>query len=301
MATFSVYSDVPDFLANGAANVETASLVGGSAPLSTSVAAGATTLPLTGVIGFPPSGTFTAYLLDGANSERVLASVSGGSLVVGAGTAAAHAAGITVCSAGSAGCLADAIIRASRAIEGYCKQGPDGGVDRSLFASLRTEIAHGPSTRAHFDTNYALVISPWRWPVLSLSTVMVQFGADGPINLATTPIFIPTEGRWIIVPYASVAPSPVLYSIQGRRGDGFVATWSYVGGPCVGSALAGVPDDMRMACHLLVADILSQRQNPYGVSEASQGKVHRIHRHRSDTWTSLFREHAYELLAPYAH
>ena len=69
----------------------------------------------------------------------------------------------------------------------------------------------------------------------------------------------------------------------------------------VGSALAGVPDDMRMACHLLVADILSQRQNPYGVSEASQGKVHRIHRHRSDAWTSLFREHAYELLAPYAH
>ncbi len=300
MATFAVYCDVPDFLANSSANVETASLVGGNTVLSSAVTAGATTLPVTSVTGFPATGTFVAYVLDGLNSERVIASVSGGALNVAAGVVSAHAAGVSVSSAGIAGCLADTIVRASRAMENYCRQGPDGGADRTLYAVSRTEVAHGPSLRVAFDVDYTLVIHPWRWPIQSLSSVSVQFGADQAIQLATTPLFIPTEQRYVEIPYQSVNPSPVTYTLQGRRGEGFVATWTYVAGPCLTASLASVPDDLRMACYLLVADILAQRQNPYGLSEVQQGKLHRTMRLRGDEWTSLLRQRAYELLAPYA-
>jgi hypothetical protein len=299
LATFAVYCDVPDFLANGAANVETASLVGGNTVLSGAVTAGATTLPVTSVAGFPATGTFVAYILDGLNSERVIASVSGSALNIAAGIVVAHAAGISVSSAGTGGCLADAIIRASRSVENYCRQGPDGGADRTLYAVSRTEVATGPSLRVTFDVDYTLVIHPWRWPIQSLSSVSVQFGADQAIQLAMAPLFIPTEQRYVEIPYQTANPSPVTYTIQGRRGDSFVATWTYVAGACLTASLTSVPDDLRTACYLLVADILAQRQNPYGLSEVQQGKLHRVMRLRGDEWTSLFRQRAYELLVPY--
>ncbi len=300
MGTFAVYADVPGFLANGNANVETASLVGGNATLTSAVVQGATTLPLSSTAGFPGSGTFAAYVLDGLNSEIVTASVSGGSLAVAAGTAAAHGAGVSVSSAGTAGCLADVIARASRAIENYCRQGTDGSTDRSLYAISRTEKSFGPSLRAAWDTDYALVIKPWRWPIQSVSAVTLQYGTDAAIGLNLANLALPADGKTMEIPYLTVLPAPTLVSVLGRRGQSFIATWTYVAGPCVTASLASVPDDLRMACYLLVADVLSQRQNPYGLSDFQQGKLRRTPRNRGDAWTSMFRERVYELLDQYA-
>lgn len=300
MGTFAVYCDAQDYLANASANIETASLLGGNTVLSAGAGQGALSLPVSSTTGFPASGTFTAYLLDGLNSERITATVSGGNLSVAAGTAAAHAAGVNVSSAGASGCLADAIIRASRAMENYCRQGPDGGADRALYAVARTERTMGPSLRCAFDPDYTLKLRPWRWPVQSLSAASVQYGADAPLGLNISYAALLTDGKVIAIPFVALNPPPALIAIIGARGLGFIATWTYIAGPCTTDALSSVPDDLRQACYLLVADILAQRQNPYGLSEQQQGKLHRLHRLRGDRWTTMLHERARELLEPYA-
>ena len=180
----TTYCDVFDFLTNAGANIETASLVGGNSILTGTVAVGAPTLPVSSVVGFPMTGNFSVWLFDGAQSERVTASVAGAALNVANGVQAVHAAGISVANAGSAGCLADTIARASRDIESFCHQGPDGCMDRSLFTASRTEVLRGPGLRAAWDGDYTLVLHPWRFPVQAVSAGAVQFGANASLALS---------------------------------------------------------------------------------------------------------------------
>ncbi len=304
MGTFAVYGDVSDFLANGGANVETASLTGGNTTLSAAIAAGATTLPIASTAGFPVSGSFTLYLLDGMLSERVSASISGGALLAPGGVASAHAAGISLSSAGTGGCLADVLIRASRAIENYCRQGPAGGADRMLYAISRSETATGPSLRCAIDPDWQLIIRPWRWPIQTLSAATLQWGSTSgdALALAASAAIITTAARRVVVPLAqAISATPAtLGGCALSRGASFSANWTYTAGPCLGPTLADVPDDLRQACYLLAADILTQRQNPYGLSESQQGKLRRSWRMRGDRWTTMLRERAFALLAPYA-
>lgn len=297
MATFTTYTDVPDFLQNATAHIETATLVGGNTVLTSAVTAGATSLPVQSVSGFPSSGTATVWLFDGAASERVTASVIGGALSVPAGVVATHASGIAVVSAGSAGCLADVIVRASRDIESHCRQGQDGGTDRSLFAITRTEVLRGPSVRAAWDSDGTLVLRPWHFPVGMVTAVQVRFGSNAPVSVAlAAPVL--TDGRLIELPLQQNLPLPNDGGdIIALRQSWFTATVTYTAGPCVGGA---VPDDIRQACHLLVADILAERRNPEGAAEVQLGKARYAFRLRGDGWTSALREHAYELLQPYA-
>jgi hypothetical protein len=302
MGTFATYLDLPDFLVNGTANVETATLVGGNTTLSGSVAAGAGALPLTSPAGFPGSGLFTAWVLDGLNSEKVLGSLSGSTITLVGGTVAAHAAGVTVCSAGTGGCLADVIARASRAVENYCRQGPDGSADRSLYAVSRVENLRGPSLRASWDTQNTLVLWPRRWPIQSVTSVSIQYGTLAPVLLNMGMPLISDGLRSIEIPYQDVATiTPITFVNQsGLRSQWFVVALTYVAGACGSGAFAGVPDDIREACVLLACDLLAQRSNPLGLSEVKQGKVDRTFRNRGDQWTSMFRERAYELLDQYA-
>ncbi len=300
MGTFAVYCDAQDWLLNSTANIETASLVGGNTTTSGAVSAGATSVPLASASGFPASGTFLAWILDGLSSEKVAGTISGSNLSVPGGVQAGHGAGVNVLSAGVAGNLGDVIARASRAIDNYCRQGPDGAAERTLYALSRTERASGPSMRCSFDPGYTFVIHPWHWPIQSVSNVSVQYSVDPAISLAIGNVAITNDGKRIEVPYATLNPSNVLNNVVGYRGQGMTANWTYVAGPCGPGALSGVPDDIRAAMHLFIADILTQRQNPYGLSDVQQGKVHRTFRNRGDDWTSMFRERIYELLEQYA-
>lgn len=296
--TYATYSDLAGFLANGALNVETASVIGGNTALSTAAAIGATTLAVASTAGFPAAGTFSAYVFDGVASETVSASVSGGSLAVAAGTAAAHAAGVNVAS----GSLADACVRAARLIENYCRQGPDGGADRTLYALSRVENLDGPGWRAAWDTSYNLCLTPRRWPIQSVAQVSIRYGSMAPVTLISGTPIITDSGQGIILPFtnAVLIPSASFLPQPDMRSMWFVAALTYTAGACGSGPLAGVPDDLREAAYLLIADILSRRENPYGLTESQQGKVRRVHRLRTDAWTSMFRERAYELLDQYA-
>lgn len=209
MPLFSTYSDLPDFLANSSPSQDTASLVGGNTTLSVGCAQGATSLTVGSVANFASSGSFPAFILDGASSEVVTASVSGASLSVPAGTLAAHGAGASVSSAGTAGCLADLIATASAMVETKCKQGA-AGLDRSLWQQSRVEKLSGPTLRAAFDVDHSLVLRPFHFPVASVTSISVQMGAAISANLDTTYLFIPDGAKTLVIPWAQVLGTPPL-------------------------------------------------------------------------------------------
>jgi hypothetical protein len=305
-ALFSVYTDVPDLLANlSIPAVEVASLVGLNTTLSVGVSLGATALSVGSVSGAPTSGTFTAYILDASGaSERVSASVSGSALSVPAGTLAAHSAGVSVSSAGVGGCLADVIQRASAKLEAICKQGPEGG-SKSLWQASRTETLSGPNQyRAAIDHNQVFTIKPYRFPIISVSGVSLQIGAQASSALDTSFLVIPDGARTLSLPAPNLLTSSAQTVLTQRwpRNVPFWITLTYVGGPCAGPTLDTVPSDIREALYLLVLDYLGFRVNQYGMTMVRRGDVsytHAAHTRGDAGAEGLFTSQAKSLLEPY--
>jgi hypothetical protein len=303
MATFSVYVDVPDTLANGNLNVEgvtpgaTTSLVGGNSTLSGGVSAGAQSLPL--VNGSTFSGTFELWILDGQNSESVRGcTISTNTITVPApGVAFAHSAGVSCSSAGTAGCLASIITRASALVESICGQGGDATADKSLFRKNRTELLRGPNSfRAAFDSDNALKLRPYHFPIISVASVSVQVGAMVSSALDLTYLQIPDGQRMLTIPYARYMPAAVTF----RRDLGFMASLTYTAGPAGGLTLDTVPMDIRDATYLLILDVIARRQNPQGAASVTRGNVTFEARLRGDKGgKSINRMDAEDLLQNY--
>ncbi len=308
MAVFTVYTDVVDFLANAASNQETASLVGGNATLQVGVSAGAQSLNVGTAQAFPTSPTtFQAWILDGPNSEAIYGCTYSGSILTipAPGTAYPHAAGVSISSAGTAGCLASAIRDASALMETICQQGRDAG-DRSLWQKSRVETLSGPNaSRAHFDRDSSLVLRPYHFPVASVASVQVQVLAQTAVGIDTTYLVLPDGARTVIIPVASALGTPPP-SIAGQlwtafpRHRNFWVTLTYTGGAVAGTTLDAVPSDLRRACFFLTQDILANRRNPGGWAMYRVGDVTIEARLRGDTeGKSLLYKAAAELLEPY--
>ena len=289
MATFSVYSDVIDYLANATAAVETATLVGGNAQLSAAAALGASTLSIPSANGAAFGATFPlrAWLLDGPASEVVsISAIVTGTATLAAPTLAAHAAGTNLVSAGMLGCLADTIVRASRQVERICHQGSTGSPDLSLYAKTRSELYRGPTLRCAFDGDNTLLIRPYHFPVQAVTSVSVQMGANAPVTLATTYQALPYGGATVEIPYAQVAGQAAAVSYLSRpfnRALGHYVTLGYTGGPCVTASLADVPQQIRQASFHLTTDLLSNRLNPQGAANVHRGDFSFDARMRGDT------------------
>lgn len=273
----AVYGDVPDFLNNANMQVETQTLIGGNTTLTSAAAQGATTLTVGSVTNFPTSGTFSAYILDGAQSEVVTASVSGAVLSVPTGTLAAHAVGVSISSAGSLGCLADSIITASRLVDIICMQGPDAAADLTLYATSRTETLFAPSQRAAIDRNATLMLRPYHFPVRSVASVSIQQGAMSPIalSLANLPNPLPYGMKRLDLPFLQPL-NTIPFSYLGTSFNRAIASYvtlTYTGGPIPTADLAAVPWDIRQALRLIVADLLGIRQNNTGAAAVRIGDM----------------------------
>ena len=289
MATFSVYSDVLDYLANATAAVETATLVGGNAQLSAAAALGASTLSIPSANGAAYGVAFPlrAWLLDGPNSEIVsITAITTGVATLATPTLAAHGAGINLVSAGMLGCLADTIVRASRQVERICHQGSTGNPDLSLYAKVRSEVYRGPSLRSSFDVDNTLIIRPYHFPVQSVTSVAVQMGANPAVTLATTYQALPYGGMTVEIPYAQAQGQAAVLSYLSRpfnRALGHYVTLGYTGGPCMTTNLADVPQQIRQATFHLTTDLLSNRLNPQGAANVHRGDFSFDARMRGDT------------------
>lgn len=306
-STFSVYTDVEDVLTNGTMQIETASLVGGHSTLGSACVAGATSLAAVSGAGAGFAGTFQLWILDGPNSEAIAGcTVSTNTITVPSpGTTYAHAAGVSLSSPGTAGTLAAIIRSASADVDTFCKQGPDGGSERTLWQKSRTETLSGPSSqRLAIDRDGTLKLHPYRFPVASVASLTLQVGAQTASTIDLTYLVLADNAELIRIPSAQTlgTPPPTTNWMLSRfpRSVGLYATLTYTAGPIVGSTLDGVPGDIREATTMLVMDRLGFRQNPSGAAMVRRGDTTIEARLRGDTsGKSILRMYAEEKLGPY--
>ena len=274
MSTFPVYLDIPRYLNNAAHGLEVGSLLGGNSTLSSSYAIGATSLGVASGTGYVAGD---AWILDGLNSETVTITnvVSNTLTIASPGLVAAHNARVSIsqASANGTGCLADIIVQASREIDNICRQGPDGSLDRSLYAISRTEILEAPYRGAAFTVDNALAIHPYHFPVQSVTSVNTQVGAGPSQAVNLQYMYLVNGARAIKVPWAQLQTNTAmsLMITPYSRNAETAVTLTYVGGPIVGTTCADVPPEIQRACMLLVNDILSLRKNPLGAAFTHRG------------------------------
>jgi hypothetical protein len=191
------------------------------------------------------------WLLDGPYSEmvQVTGAADGSHVTLAApGAFCAHAPGVSASQAGTAGALAEVILRASAWIEGYCRQGTI-GTDRSLYAVSRSEGWGMPGRRATLDRDGVLIVRPGHFPVQSVASVGIELGQGQTLNFDATQVELVTGGRLIEVPYLlNAAPTPgqqLLLETAGlSRTRRQWATVTYTGGLTIGA----VPYDVQQAC-----------------------------------------------------
>lgn len=264
----SAYMDVPAYL-RAATNQETASLVGLATTLggAGTVAAGTTALPVAASTGWAAG---PLWLLDGPYCEVV--QVTGAPDVTtlslaAPGTRFAHAAGVSASQAGTAGALAEALLRASAWIEGYCQQGSAAG-DRSLFAVSRTERWGMPGPRAWVDRDGVLAVRPGHFPLASVEALSVERAPGEMVTLDAARLELASDGRLVEAPLAEGASAGVAPGAGLSRWRRQWVTLTYTGG----IPLDAVPYDIQQACVWLASDILAQRRNPSGAALVRQGK-----------------------------
>lgn len=277
------YDDVPSFLNNASMQLETQTLVGLNTTIATATQ-GQSSLTVASTATQPSTqvALFTAYILDGAQSEVIQVTAQSGSgnttFALASPLLATHAAGVSISTAGSLGCLADVILNASRQVDMICMQGPDASADLSLFATSRTETYYCPSMRAVIDRDYTLIVKPYHFPVRSYSSLTVQQSGSTPFTVSTAlqPVPLPYGMRRIDIPFLQPVGNTIPSQYITRpfnRAVGAYVTLTYIGGPIGASDLASVPYDIRDATRLLVADSLAWRSNNVGAATIRIGDV----------------------------
>lgn len=275
----NTYLDIGDVL-RAPINQETASLLGLNATLTAAVSPGALTLTVTSSSGWMAG---PAWLLDGPYSEvaQVTGAPNGTSLTLATpGIAYAHAAGVSVSQAGTAGALAETIMRASAWMENYCRQGTPS--DRSLFALARVERLGMPTPRAWLEPDGTLVVRASHFPIQSVTALSVETAPGSALALDTTQIEAPSMGRLLEVPASALIGASgggsTLSPALTRSGRAWLSL-SYTGGPAMPGA---TPYGLRQACLWVVSDMLAQRRNPTGAAAVRMGSFELQARPRAD-------------------
>jgi len=305
----SAYIDVPTYQ-RAPHNQEIASLLGMTTTTSAvgSQPAGTTSLAVTSSTGWAAG---LAWILDGPTSEvvTVTASADGTHVTLAApGTVFAHNPGASVSQAGSAGSLAEVILRACAWIENYCQQGASlgGAGDRSLFAISRTERWAMPSMRAQIDRDNTIVVMPSHFPVQSLASISIELGQSQTLSLDATQLELQVAGRLIEIPYMllggpTVGQQLMLETKGLSRSQRQWAVVTYTGGiPYTSGGQSAIPYDIQQAAIFVVSELLSQRLNPTGAADVGLGKSRVTQRQRGDiVGDSILMLRAHDLLDYY--
>ncbi len=249
--------------------LETASLLGNSARLSTLHVAGATTLSVTPATTVALSQFDQITIFDGPNTEVVLVSASTASgqthIPLVAGTQFQHAANTPLCSDGVLGSLADQIINASAWLENICQQ--------SLFqATYTNETLRMPSMRASIDQQGMLNFRPRHFPITAENGLTIVTNSAVSNTYDATQCIIADDHQIVSVPWLVATGNQNtnaniwLYPQPSRQQQQWLQI-TYT----AGYAPSALPGDVKDAAVLLVSDMLSRRQNPTGASSISIG------------------------------
>lgn len=266
--SINTYLSVHDYL-RATHGQETASILGNLMRVSSGgVAQGAPSLPVT------PNTTVNLniydqiYIFDGSNSEIVTVTATtnaGASAIPVSALAYSHAAGISCCSDGVYGSLGQTIIDGSAEVERICEQ-------PLLQQTNINETLPLLTTRAMVTNKSQLLIRPRQFPVVSVSGLSIQFNAGNLVGLDTTQVVIDAMAKFFKVPVVKAIGTGNNYALgqyvnQQQAGDVIV---TYVAGYLYSS----LPYEVRRAAIWLVSDLLTDRINPSGSAEFSEGKIH---------------------------
>jgi hypothetical protein len=271
------YLSVHDYL-RMTTGQETSSLLGNLMRVGTGgVAQGATSLPVAPNTTVNLNQYDLITIFDGASTEVVTVTTnttSGASSIPISATQFAHAAGISCCSDGASGSLAEAILEGSAEVERICRQ-------PLLQATYTNETVPLQSSRAWIDSSIALGIRPRQAPVTSVSAITLAFSATSTMSLDTSQVQLDAIGRIVHVPViksVNIGGNTYPWSqyldqtTEGEVQITYVAGFPYV----------SLPLPVRRAAVLLIGTILSDRQNPLGADQLRQGDVQIISTLRGD-------------------
>lgn len=279
------YIDLPTLLGS-APSIATALVLGANTRFASSAIAGAASLTVESTLGILPGQDI--YLFDGPNTEIIRAdptnptpTATSIALASGVTTQFAHSAGVNVATGGARGSLPQMIIQASAWIENYCQQGILG--DRSLFSHSHSERLRMPSTRAKIDPWYSLAVRTRAFPVESVTSLTLDFGAGVTMSLDATQVKIDATGRSFVLPYVQAVGStsgvgalallsgpPIARDEQGWLEVVYVAGFTW----------PDLPWNLQTATSLATQEYLAAIQNPTGAAEIRQGDTMILQRQR---------------------
>jgi hypothetical protein len=270
-AMFNTYTD-PISYRRAATGLETDSLVGNVVRLTSDIAIGATTLPvsaLTTALAVMDQVT----IFDGSNSETVFvtaAAAIGDTSIATTATLAAHAMTTIVCSDGVRGSLADIITRASSWLEVITQQ--------PRWLTSMTETLQAPSMRAAVDKNFALILRPRRFPLGDVTALSYQSQASNVVDLDPAQCIIDSQVQTVAVPSVTMlgAQQSLFFRMPVGRSSPIWVTLTYDAG------YSQLPGYISEACDCLVGALLSDRDNPTGAAELQLGKRHLVAYLRGD-------------------
>lgn len=292
----NLYASIFDFLRNPT-GLETGSLVGNTARLSSAQIIGATSLPVTPVTTVALNVNDRITIFDGSSSEVVIvgatAAIGSSSVTIQApGLAYAHTQYVPLCSDGVMGSLADQIVDASAELENYLQQ--------ALFQATYTETLRMPSMRASIDNQQMLVFRPRHFPVSTETGITIKQNNSTPVSYDATQAIIDGGQQVVSVPWlVAGSGGGSTYSLLPAisRSTSLFLTITYT----AGYPAASMPGDVREACVLLTSDILAKRLNPLGAVDVASGDRHLSAALRGDlTGESLLVKRAFKLLDTYS-
>lgn len=269
MATINTYTDPLAYI-RSAAGLETNSLVGNLLRLSSSVSAGATSLPVMPSTTVQLKANDQITIFDQDLSEVVLVTsdvATGATSIPVTAISNNHESLSIVCSDGVMGSLSDAIVRASNWIENICQQ--------SLYQqSYTSETLLIPSMRGAFDNHHMLVIRPRHFPVESATGLIIETNAMTPMTYDASQMILDGAQQVVTVPFlASLAGGNQgyggLFGGMGRmsRAASLYLKISYT----AGYASSALPGDIADVAIMLTSEIIGRRQNPTGAAQLRLG------------------------------
>ena len=275
---------------------ETASLLGNLLRVGTGgVALGATSLPVTPNTTVALNQYDNITIFDGSSSEVVqvtATTASGASSVPITATQYAHAVGTPLCSDGTSGSLAQAIIAGSAHVERH--------VEKPLLATTYTnETLRLRSMEAAITSDGTLHFRPRQWPITAVTGLSILLFTGTTLTLDPTQCIISTRAQSVDVPVISTTSGGVSVLAALPPLTQLDQAWIQVT-YTAGYAYSALPYDIKQAAIWLTSDVLADRQNESGAADMRLGQKQLTMYLRGDqTGETTFVKRAYSLLDKY--
>jgi len=274
---------------------ETTSLIGLLGYLSAPMIVGAISVPLSAPLTEPIAAYDNVTIFDGSSSEVVQCSaytnINATAIPVFA-SLFAHATGTVICTDGTDGSLAQAIIEGSAHVERHTEQ-------PLLTTTYTDETLRLRSMEAAITSDGTLYFRPRQWPVAAVTGLSILLFSGSTLTLDPTQCVISSRARSVDVPVINSTSSGISLLAALPPLTALEQAWLQVT-YSAGYAYTSLPWDIKRAAIILTSNALADRQNESGAADFRLGQKQLTMFLRGDaTGETTFEKRAYTLLNKY--